>query len=56
MLGSNCKRKFKSIDVQSSPLTCAGGPLPYAGESLALSVRGVKGIFLPFLGWVRKWG
>jgi hypothetical protein len=37
------------VEVESSTLTCVGGPLPYAGKkfSVALSLRGVKGIFLP---------
>ncbi len=44
-------------EVQSSPLTCAVGSLTLSGGefSVALSVRGAKFIFLPFLGSVRKW-
>jgi hypothetical protein len=41
--------KVESIDMRGGSLTLSGKKF-----SVALSVRGAKGIFLPFLGWVRK--
>ncbi len=43
-------RTLESIDMRGGSLTLRGKKF-----SVALSVRGAKGIFLPFLGWVRKW-